>query len=159
MPLLEVVEFLGEHLSPKDAGRLSCVSKDVRDAVASVEEEIFGRNDYVQLLKKAVWDKEGKVLCTHVSASAERCVSRIPMRHGKSSRGQLRSILWYIAFWNSHPISIQVHLSEKFHIKLKGMGDDDITITEDCLYTTATYSKEMRKVVNCLVLFSATEKI
>jgi hypothetical protein len=147
MALLDVIEFLVEHLSPRDAGRLSRVNKFVRDYICSVEEEIFKKHEYVQLLQKAVWDDEGKVLCTHVSPSARRHLSRIPMRHGTSSKGQLRAVLWYIAFWKNYPVSIQVHLKEQFYIKFKACHDlSEITITEDCLYTTNEYSKEVKKV-------------
>lgn len=148
--LLDVIEFMEQHLTPREACKLACVSKSMQKVLSPIEEEIFKKHENIALLDRCVCNDDGSYRCTHVTPGGRRTkYMTIPMPFGTSSKGKLRGLSRYKCYWENMAISCQIELKPEFHLVIGPYADMDttVTITEDCLFTTKSYTEEVKKVL------------
>lgn len=151
-----VIDLIGHNLTIKDTLILSRVSKSTQAAITCIEEEVFSKHMYVDMISKAL-TLENKVFCTHINADGIRIFQYIPLPYGLSSKNVLRALMEYMHIHRNNPISVHVHLQQQ-HFKIISLGEfGSFILKESMLFTTRKYSQAVSVTAsseNCELCFN-----
>ena len=136
------IELIAPFLSCRDLSRLAQTSKNINEAAAAVEEEVYATHKIAKAMHKSII-KGTAALCTHITSECSRTQMTVPLPFGLSSKGMLRAVLEHKDIWKNADVCVRVHLQEKYYYQHEGKYP--LTYVDELLFVTQTYSDNICK--------------
>ena len=140
--LADHIELVAPYLSCRDICRLAQTCKAVKKATETVEEDIFSKHTFAQIIERAEIIDDA-VQCDHMASTGETKAMTIPLSFGTSSKAKLRAIEQHRQLWKSRDLTVLVLYRPEYH-DLPGIIMQMIS-THDFLYSNPEYMQNMVK--------------
>ena len=140
--LADHIELVAPYLSCRDICRLAQTCKAVKKATETVEEDIFAKHTFAQIIERAEIIDDA-VQCKHMASTGDEDFTTMPLSFGTSSKGKLRAIEQHRQLWKSHDLVVLVLFRPEFY-DLPGIIMPMIS-THDILYSNPEYMDNILK--------------